>query len=155
MKKLLLLLVLLGNFTSAFAGFKNIKSTGEIESEIPADKIIQSFSTQYTHKLIGAVKLNLILVKEDSNHLKNRVILSISNKDRNEIYTLGTNVTSLRSIERPQKNDSEVLEIDLRKNNRIIEINLFPLINSMNGQREIFNEIVIFDNQGYKRSVIP
>lgn len=155
MKKLLLLLVLLGNFTSAFAGFKNIKSTGEIESEIPADKIIQSFSTQYTHKLIGAVKLNLILVKEDSNHLKNRVILSISNKDRNEIYTLGTNVTSLRSIERPHKNDSEVLEIDLRKNNRIIEINLLPLINSMNGQREIFNEIVIFDNQGYKRSVIP
>lgn len=155
MKKLLLLLVLLGNFTSAFAGFKNIKSTGEIESEIPADKIIQSFTTQYTHKVIGVVKLNLILVKEESSHLKNRVILSIINKDRNEIYTLGTNVTSLRSIERPHKNDSDVVEIDLRKNNRLIEINLLPLINSMNGQREIFNEIVIFDNQGYKRSVTP
>lgn len=137
----------MGMFTNAFAGFQKLKSTGEIESDFPKGNIIQNFSLEYKDNLLGKVKLSLILLKDGVSTLSNRAVLSIANQGKNEVYTLARNVVSLGSINRPEKNDSQVIEIDLQKMNKIIELNLLPLAN----QKGIYNEIVKFDEQGYRR----
>jgi hypothetical protein len=146
MKKLIILMSLLVS-VNAFAGFANVKATGEIESKIPATSILKKFSITYTDPTVGPVTATLILVESTTS--AKRALLSLTSSAHSYIYELSANADSILKIAISPR--YLVLEIDIKEGTKVVPINIMPLVDSTYGASKLLDSISIYDELGYSR----
>lgn len=129
----------------------HIQSTGEKLSDFPPETIVQEISKTYFNSGVGKITAKVLLVPSLNDSRVLRAILSLNSTDRNEIFTLQENATDLIALN-ISKGTSKVLEIDIKKGNTKIEMNILPLVERINGPKhDIYNQVVHFSEYGYRR----
>jgi hypothetical protein len=147
MKVILTLVISILFSTSAFAGFTKLIATGESESQIPSQLILKKITLIYPDDFLGEMKASLLLLK--SNSLDKRAVLSLTSGNDNFVYTLSEKATDVTALKNSVS--GKVIEIDIKVKSVLKPFNILPLVDSMHGHKNLVDQVVVFDNQGYKR----
>jgi hypothetical protein len=139
-------------FSQNCFAFGHVKSTGEKLSDFPANTIVQVISKKYIESRVGQITAKILLVPSIENVDALRAVLSLSTANRNEIYTLQERVTDLVALNL-SSDAAKVLEIDIKKGNKVEEMNILPLIDRIQLQKyDLYNQVIHFNEYGYRRS---